>query len=340
MLAGFAGALLGLSSLAAASPAEPPPAWPERLAEADELFEQGKYKEAVRAFEQADKLAGGDCVECRLGLARSFIKLRAYKETLKNIDVVLGMTQEKIHLISAYNAQGIALVEMAGTDPKQLAEAEKAFRQVLALSEGQLNAVRFSLGVTLLRLSRDAEGVALLKEYLEREPNSEKAEEAKDLIAKPLRARKRLVPDFQVATLAGDYLTAEDMEGKVLLLDFWATWCAPCVAAVPSLRSLSRRMKDAPFVLVSVSVDTDEAALREFIAKHQMSWPQVWDERHELTRKCRVEGFPTYMLVSHEGEVVHVARGWGQGIELELRSRISAAIRAVKKSARPADTVK
>ncbi len=334
-LAGFATAVITLSTLAVAQAPKPPPAHAEKLEEAQDLFEDGKHNEAVKAFKEADKLAGGSCMECRVGLARTFNKLGAYREVLKNVDAILGMTGDKNHLTLAYHEQGLALLSLAGDDPKQLEQAANAFRQVLEMSGGKLNAVRFNLGYTLLRLSRDEEGLALLKEYLAGDPNAESADEAKAFIANPLRARKRLAPDFELVTLAGDYLTSEDVQGKVLLVDFWGTWCAPCVAAVPSLRAMSRRMEKDPFVLLSVSTDRDEKTLREFIAKHQMSWPQVWDQRHELARKFRVEGYPTYILVSHEGEIIYLVRGWGGGIERDLSMKVSSAIRAAKKGAKP-----
>lgn len=325
-------ALITLPAIAIAEvPAAPAP-HAEKLEEAQSLFDEGKHNEAVKAFKEADKLAGGDCVECRLGLARAFNKLGAHKEVVKNVDAVLGMTSEKNAVILAHNEQGLALLAMAAQDPKHLEPAAKAFRQALELSGGQLNAVRFNLGYTLLRLSRDEEGISILKEYLEQDPKAESADAAKDLIANPLRARKRLAPDVELVTLTGDYLTSEDMRGKVVLYDFWGTWCAPCVAAVPRLRIMGRRMAKDPFVLVSVSTDTDEATLREFIAKHEMSWPQVWDKQHALARKWQIEGYPTYVLVSHDGEIVYVVRGWGEGIERELSAKISSAIRAAKKA--------
>lgn len=152
--------------------------------------------------------------------------------------------------------------------------------------------------------------------------------------ASPLVPVKRLMPSFEAVTLAGDSLTSTDLQGKVLLVDFWGTWCAPCVAAVPSLRAMSRRMEKDPFVLLSVSTDPDEKTLREFIAKHQMTWPQVWDERHQLARKFRVQGYPTYILVNHEGEIVYLVRGGGAGIERTLSARVAAAIEAAKKGAK------
>lgn len=335
-LAGLAAGLLALlSSPLLAAPSQPPVPM-DKLLEGRGLYDAGKYKEAVRSFKEADKLANGSCAECLLWLAKALDKLGAYKEALKDIDSVSGMTTNKTVLIGASNERGIALVGLAANDPKQLAPAEKAFRQALEMSDGMINSIRFSLGVTLLQMSRDEEGVAILREYLAKGPGAADAEVARKLIANPVRARKRIVPDFELTTLAGDYLTAEELRGKVLLLDFWGTWCPPCVASVPSLRSLSHRLKDDPFRLVSISTDADEKSLREFVAKNQMDWPQVWDERQAFTQQCGIRSFPTYVLVSPEGEILHVASGWGMETERDLSSRIHAAVRALQKSAKPA----
>lgn len=327
-----AASLLAFASIASAAEPSPPPAHAEKLQDAQDLLEQGKPKEAVKLFREADKLAGGSCVECDLGLAKTFNKLTAHKDALKHVDEVLRQNAEPGQLVQAYNEQGLALSAIAGDDREKLEGAEKAFRKAHELSGGKSNAIRYNLGYTLLRLSRDAEGVALLKEYLQRDPRAASAEQAKDLIANPLRARKRLLPDLDFVTLAGEYLSSEDLKGKVVLVDFWGTWCAPCVAAIPSLRSMSRRMEKDPFVLLSISNDADEAALRGFIAEHKMTWPQVWDKQREATRKCAVNTFPTYLLVSHEGEILHVVSGWGDHIERDLNTRVVTALRAARKS--------
>jgi peroxiredoxin len=334
VLAGLFAALLSLPLLA--DPPQPPVPVTDKLLEGRGLYDTGKYKDAVRTFKEADKLANGSCAECRLWLAKALDKVGAYKDALKNIDAVQAMTTNETILIGATNERGVALVGLAANDPKQLEPAEKAFRQALEMSGGKINSIRFSLGVTLLQMSRDAEGIAILQEYLAKGPAGADAEVAKKLIANPLRARKRIVPDFELTTLAGEYLTAEDLRGKVLLLDFWGTWCPPCVASVPSLRSLSHRLKDDPFQLVSISTDADEKALREFVDKHQMDWPQVWDKGRELSRQCGIRSFPTYVLVSPEGEILHVTSGYGLGTERDLSSRIHAALKDLQRSAKPA----
>jgi len=140
MLASLAlGVLSFLSSALLAEPPKPRPANADKLEDAQSLLQDGKYNEAVKVFKEADKLANGSCVECRIGLARAFNKLGAYKEVLKNIDSVLGLTAETNDLLRAFNEQGVALVALAKDDPKQLEKAEKAFRKILELKrrEGQ-----------------------------------------------------------------------------------------------------------------------------------------------------------------------------------------------------------
>lgn len=331
-------ALCGLVLVSVALPlrAQTGAARPEaaKLEEAGGLLEQGQYKEAVKAFKEAGKLAGGPCVECSLGLAKAYNKLGAYKEAQKVLPEVFQGTEDKGVLALAYAEQGMALFLAGQSDPKRYPEAEASYRKVLELSGGTAHTARYNLAIVLLRMERDAEGVALLKEYLEREPDAPFAESAKELIENPVRARKRLVPDFEVATLSGDYLTAEGLRGKVVLLDFWATWCTPCVQAIPGLRRMSRQMEKDPFMLLSLSVDQDAATVKSFVSQYQMAWPQVWDERSELAQKMGVRGFPTYLLVSHEGEIVYSVSGWGPRIEQEIVSKVSAAIRAAKKSAK------
>ncbi len=322
------------AATAQAQPASPAAA-ADLLEAADDSMRAGDFKEAIRQYKQADKASGGSCVICQLGLAKAFNAVGAHKEVLKSVETVLRLTTDKQALAIAYNEQGLALLASAGDDQDKLKQAEAAFRQVIALSDPA--PAHFNLGVALLRLGRDEEGVAALREYLALDPDSQLAARAKELIEKPLRARKRLLPDLDLVTLAGDYLTTDDLRGRVVLIDIWGTWCAPCRAAVPELRRLHARMKKAPFALISISNDSDEPTLRQFIAQNGMEWPQVWDKDHQILRKLDIHRFPTYLLVDHEGEVVYSASGWGPSVEREIEARIARAVRVAKKAAPAAD---
>ena len=136
--------------------------------------------------------------------------------------------------------------------------------------------------------------------------------------------------DFTVKTLDGKRLSSESLRGKVVLLDFWGTWCPPCIAAVPTLRDLSRDMKDEPFVLVSIAVEEDDGPVRQFVKKYQMDWPQVWDPHAALARKAGVARFPTYVLLGHDGTILSTLVGTSRGIEKSLRAQVETAVNAAK----------
>lgn len=326
-------ALVGLSVrfTLADPPAPPPSPQAEELAHAQDRLLQKDYKEAVTAFRKADKLAHGNCAECQLGLARAFNRLGAYKDAEKSAVEALRLSGGDHPLeVRATGEQGFAVFESAKNDA-DLERAAQLFRKALEGSGGKLNTHRFNLGSILLRLHRDQEGVPLLEEYLKQEPQGIYAETARSLIQNPERARKRLIPDFSLVTLDGRYLTAEELKGKVVLMDFWGTWCAPCRASVPSLRGLAKQWEKEPFVLVSVSTDANQETLKKFVAKNEMTWPQIWDENKDFVHKNNIHNFPTYWVVSPEGEIVFVRSGWGNGSERELASKISDALRAARK---------
>jgi thiol-disulfide isomerase/thioredoxin len=69
----------------------------------------------------------------------------------------------------------------------------------------------------------------------------------------------------------------DDLNGKVVLIDFWATWCGPCRAALPHVKEIAKKFEGQPLVVLSISVDTDEGKWKEFIAKNEMTWPQYCD---------------------------------------------------------------
>lgn len=313
-----------------------PPLSPEvadLLATADASLQGRDFKSAIRTYRQADKLAAGGCVPCQVGLAKAFNGILAHKDALKSVEKVLAMTTDPQLSRVAYNERGLALLALAGEDQVKLQGAEAAFRRSLAL--GESSACYLNLGLTLLRQSRDPEGVAALEKFLDLDPESPSAETAKQLIANPLRARKRLIPDLELVSLSGDYVTTDDLRGKVVLFDFWGTWCAPCRAAIPDLRNLNARLRKSPFALVSISNDADSEMLKRFIAEQQMDWLQVWDEHQEINRKLAIKGYPTYLLVDHEGEIVYAASGWGPMMEREIEDRVRRAVSKAKRAARP-----
>ena len=130
-------------------------------------------------------------------------------------------------------------------------------------------------------------------------------------------------------TLDREFLDLNGLKGKVVVLDFWGTWCPPCVTAVPTLRDLQKRHEKDPFVLLSVSSDSDEAVVRRFIDKNRMAWPQYWDRDRKVQQAFDVRAFPTYVVIDAEGIVRFRTSGGGNrepvGLESAIKEQLKAA---------------
>ncbi len=111
----------------------------------------------------------------------------------------------------------------------------------------------------------------------------------------------------QAAFSSGDLLA--EYHGKVVLLDFWASWCGPCRRSLPSLKRLQAVYGSADFVLISVSEDDDESAWRSFVSGNQMNWTQRWDSDSTVQSKFGVSALPTYILIGRDGAVVQTFVG-------------------------------
>jgi thiol-disulfide isomerase/thioredoxin len=96
-------------------------------------------------------------------------------------------------------------------------------------------------------------------------------------ISEPELARARMAPAFAVNTLDGQHISMDDLTGKVVLIDFWATWCGPCREALPHMQQIAKKFQGQPLVVLSVSLDTDEQKWKDFITKNGMTWVQYRD---------------------------------------------------------------
>lgn len=323
------------SFLAASGPAratDPTPEVREMLAEAEGLLSRQQHDGALRLFRKAAKEAGDGCLDCEIGLARAYRAAKAYKNALEHAENALGLAEDGDVLGVIHSELGLSNLALDKDGSTESAIVH--FRQAIEKTGGASSVLYFNLGYSLLKLGRDEEGVAALEDFLERVPaDSEGAVRAQGLIDKPRRAREDLVPAFSASTLDGRYLTDEDLEGKVVLFDFWATWCGPCVAALPHLRRLHKRQEGSPFELVSISIDHDESLLKAFIEKEEMNWTQIHDQYGKVTRGAfEVQSYPTYVLVNHEGEVVYRSSGWSPRMESEVTQQVGRALKRAKKA--------
>jgi thiol-disulfide isomerase/thioredoxin len=104
-------------------------------------------------------------------------------------------------------------------------------------------------------------------------------------------------------TVEGERLRLSDFKGKVVLIDVWATWCGPCVAAIPHEKKLVERFKGRPFTILGISGDRTRDDLQSFLNKNKLPWPNIHDGTGEIRRNWQIEAYPTFAVVDHHGIV-------------------------------------
>jgi thiol-disulfide isomerase/thioredoxin len=112
-------------------------------------------------------------------------------------------------------------------------------------------------------------------------------------------------PGFTAKDIAGQTVTLSALKGKVVLLDFWATWCPPCRVEVPNLIAIQREFGGKDFVLISVSLDRDLQAARTFVRDKEMDWVHIidWEAGREIAEKYGVTYIPSTFVINRKGQV-------------------------------------
>jgi len=112
------------------------------------------------------------------------------------------------------------------------------------------------------------------------------------------------VPEVEGIDLDGKKVKLSSFKGKVVLFDFWATWCPPCVAMIPHEREMVKKLSGKPFALLSVNVDEDRAMFTEFLEKEKMPWSHWVDGgRGPISKMFKIRAFPTLFLIDAKGIV-------------------------------------
>jgi peroxiredoxin len=135
------------------------------------------------------------------------------------------------------------------------------------------------------------------------------------------------MPAFSLTTLDGQVIRSKDQSGKIVLLNFWATWCAPCREEMPSLERLRRQFDPNTFTILAITVDRQQAAVKAFMRQQGLSFPTLLDEDGEVSRSFMVRALPATVLIGHDqkqiGRVVG-PRAWDSPEAVALIRRLLA----------------
>ena len=152
-----------------------------------------------------------------------------------------------------------------------------------------------------------------LTEIHERLGNAELANEYRIKADPVLALIGKTVPDFSAMDLDGNPISLEQYRGKVVLLDFWAVWCRPCIAEMPNVKAVYNSYKDEGFDIIGISLDADEDHLRGYLKENDIPWRQVFSGegwKSPVAQQYGIRAIPAPWLIDKDGTLItHQARG-------------------------------
>ncbi|MCC6286240.1 MAG: TlpA family protein disulfide reductase [Phycisphaerales bacterium] len=140
-------------------------------------------------------------------------------------------------------------------------------------------------------------------------------------------------PDFSGDALDGAPFDLRDLRGRIVVLDFWATWCSPCLAAMPSMRGLAERFEGKGVTFIGISLDASDArgAIRDVVARERLPYRQFHDADGAVSGSYRVSGIPCVVLIDRAGVVRFVHVGFGPSDGARLTAEIDAMLSGTDK---------
>ena len=154
----------------------------------------------------------------------------------------------------------------------------------------------------LTQLKTDFKGTTLVAKLEQQEAAQAAAKKIEDSLVVGAK-----FPDFNVTDLEGKPLSVANDKGKVVLVDFWATWCGPCVAEMPNVISAYSKYHSKGFDIIGVSLDEDKSKLTNYIQNQKVAWPQFFDGKgwsNELAVKYGIQAIPANFLLDNSGKII------------------------------------
>jgi thiol-disulfide isomerase/thioredoxin len=134
-------------------------------------------------------------------------------------------------------------------------------------------------------------------------------------------------PPFTLSSRAGGQVSLADLKGKVVMINFWASWCGPCRQEFPALDQIYARYKPMGFTLVAINVESEKADAEKFLAATPASFPILFDPDNKVSGSYGVSAMPTTVLVDRQGRVRWLHRAYKPGDEAKYIEQIRAALR-------------
>jgi thiol-disulfide isomerase/thioredoxin len=261
-------------------PGEPTDAKARKSWDSALSWERKGYEEiAIDELREANREDGGHCSECLRRAYAMATLIGSYKDAVDVARDALAAAGSDTERATAQARLGEALRMQSIVYKKKafLQESAEHYKAALALNAHQ-PAIHFGYGLTLAQLHTDEAARAEFKAFLDGDRDQPYLRlRAERFVERIDLARIPLAPDFHMTTMDGKQWSRDSLAGKVVLIDFWATWCKPCREALPQIEKLAAEFGNSPFVLISVNLDNDRDDWTSFVRRNNMTWPQYSD---------------------------------------------------------------
>jgi peroxiredoxin len=134
-------------------------------------------------------------------------------------------------------------------------------------------------------------------------------------------------PDFTLKALDGNNLRLAEQRGDIMLINFWASWCGPCIQEMPQLDKLAQKYQPLGVQVWGVNVENDSSAAKAYLSKVQVAFPILFDVDNSASKAYQVEAMPTTVIVDKDGAIHSVHRGYKPGYEKKYDADIKALLR-------------
>ena len=138
---------------------------------------------------------------------------------------------------------------------------------------------------------------------------------------------KGKAPDFTLKSLKGENIKLSELQGEVVMINFWASWCAPCREEMPILNDLYKKYRDAGFTLLAVNVEEDTKGAKKMIRDLRVMFPVLFDTSNDVSKKYDVQAMPSTVLVDRDGNLRYLHRGYLPGYEDEYHKQVRELVR-------------
>jgi thiol-disulfide isomerase/thioredoxin len=311
----------------ASSPWQSNPKFISAIAEAKKLTHDRQYDFAIDSYKKANKIAEGKDADCLKLLYALQMKIGSYKDAAATSATLEAIAPNPAAKSSAESNRGRALYLQAGDKNKTdlLNAADAAFKAALADNPKNASAL-FIDGYVLARLGPIDAARDRFKTCLSCiQPGDPSYVRAQHFAENPALSLQKMAPAFVVTALDGSTFNLDEMGGRVVLIDFWATWCGPCNAELPHMKKIAKEFAGQPLVIISVSWDADETKWQNFINKNEMTWVQYRDADHRLSNAFGVQAIPHYFTIDSDGVLTAEMLGEGSDVEGKLKKLVARA---------------